>query len=175
MERVLSAFRYLSLSDHCLEGCSKEEEAELKKIRSMSWPQFVDSITQHDSYSEAISEFWTPSWYNCGLCLPSLRPKYILHLEKINKESQALVQDLGLKDHHVSFPKINQNQDGLTLYHNREYYKQLTKNQVRKSNLKDRIKICIFRCGIFTICTRLITNSLDIQQEISSTLQSNSV
>ena len=96
----------------------------------MTWPQFVDSITQHDSYSAAISQFWAPALYNCGLCLPHLRPKYILHLEKINKESQALLQELGFEDYSISFPKTNQNKDGQTIFHNNEYYTQLTKNQV---------------------------------------------
>ena len=32
-----------------------------------------------------VSNHWTPYWYNCGLCLPELRPRYILHMDKLGR------------------------------------------------------------------------------------------
>ena len=36
-----------------------------------------------------VSNHWTPYWYNCGLCLPELRPDFILHMDKLGRSRRS--------------------------------------------------------------------------------------
>ena len=95
LERVLSAYR-------------SEYEG---KRGDLSWPQFVDKLISNglgpepgarDSktlqppawyhtmlyctvlYCTVLHRYHTaPFWKHCGLCRPELRPKYILHMDKL--------------------------------------------------------------------------------------------
>jgi len=87
------------------------------------------SINEPDIW---VSNHWAPYWFSCGLCIPELRPKYVLHMDHIDTDSLSLLKTLTGKDFNISFPHTLLGQDGHTKEHNLEYYKQLTKYQVWK-------------------------------------------
>ena len=80
LERVLSAYR-------------SEYEG---KRGELSWPQFVDKLISNGLGPEPGARdsrrLQPPAWYHtapywkhCGLCRPELRPKYILHMDKLGQ------------------------------------------------------------------------------------------
>ena len=95
-----------------------------------------------------MSNHWSPYWYNCGLCLPELRPHYILHMDKLGKnrpgesqerisfslflesDSMKLLSELGLGHLELSYPHTMKGLDGHSSDHNLHYYSKLSKKQV---------------------------------------------
>jgi len=77
-----------------------------------------------------VANHWSPYWYNCGLCLPELRPHYILHMDKLESDSVALLSELGLGHLNLSYPHTMKGMHGHSSGHNVEYYSKLSKKQV---------------------------------------------
>ena len=81
----------------------------------------------------------------------------------------SLLKTLTGKDFNISFPHTLLGQDGHTKEHNLEYYKQLTKYQVKKFLLHSPSSniIVMIRFGNFTTSTEWTMNCLDILQQAS--------
>ena len=69
------------------------------KRGDLSWPQFVDLLISNGLGPEPGARdsktLQPPAWYHtapywkhCGLCRPELRPKYILHMDKLGQWCQ---------------------------------------------------------------------------------------
>ena len=69
------------------------------------------------------------------------RPSYILHLDGgvVSADSKLLLNQLGMRDVNVAFPKSNEGVGGHTMNFNLEYYKQLTKGQVMSTYFLQQI------------------------------------
>ena len=72
LERVLSVYRSV------YEG-----------RRQLSWPKFVELVLSSGYWYHGVAPQWyhhtAPYWKHCGLCRPELRPKYILHMDKLGQ------------------------------------------------------------------------------------------
>eukprot|EP00090_Calanus_glacialis_P030885 TRINITY_DN5029_c0_g1_i1.p1 TRINITY_DN5029_c0_g1~~TRINITY_DN5029_c0_g1_i1.p1 ORF type:complete len:377 (-),score=107.87 TRINITY_DN5029_c0_g1_i1:297-1427(-) len=77
-----------------------------------------------------VANHWAPYWFTCGLCLPELRPSYILHMDHLEKEVPNLLEELGMGQMNVTYPHALQGKEGHTRSKNKEYYSRLTKAQV---------------------------------------------
>lgn len=77
-----------------------------------------------------VSNHWSPYWYNCGLCLPELRPDFILHMDKLETDSVELLKELGMGHLNVSYPHTMKGHSGHSSRHNYNYFSQLSKKQV---------------------------------------------
>jgi len=77
-----------------------------------------------------VANHWAPYWFTCGLCLPELRPKYILHMDHLEKDVPDLLDRLGMGQMNVTYPHALQGKEGHTRNKNQQYYSMLTKAQV---------------------------------------------
>jgi len=77
-----------------------------------------------------VANHWAPYWFTCGLCLPELRPSYILHMDNLEKDVPNLLDKLGMGQMNVTYPHALQGKEGHTSVKNKEYYSMLTKAQV---------------------------------------------
>ena len=76
-----------------------------------------------------VSNHWSPYWYSCGLCLPELRPDFILHMDKLETDSAKLLEELGMAHLNVSYPHTMKGHSGHSSRHNYNYFSQLSKKQ----------------------------------------------
>jgi len=86
-----------------------------------------DNINEPDIW---VANHWAPYWFTCGLCLPELRPKYILHMDQLEKDVPNLLDRLGMGQMNLTYPHALQGKEGHTRNKNQQYYSMLTKAQV---------------------------------------------
>jgi len=86
-----------------------------------------DNINEPDIW---VANHWAPYWFTCGLCLPELRPKYILHMDQLEKDVPNLLDRLGMGQMNLTYPHALQGKEGHTRDKNQQYYSMLTKAQV---------------------------------------------
>jgi len=86
-----------------------------------------DNINEPDIW---VANHWAPYWFTCGLCLPELRPKYILHMDQLEKDVPDLLDRLGMGQMNLTYPHALQGKEGHTRDKNQQYYSMLTKAQV---------------------------------------------
>merc|ERR1711935_258606 len=108
------------------------------KFSGLSWPDFVDlllrnKLSQRENAQPEVNEadpwvanHWAPFWFTCGMCLPSLRPDFILHLDKIAGEARLLLSHLGITNSSVVFPRELEGEGGHSETLLAEYYGQLS-------------------------------------------------
>ena len=77
-----------------------------------------------------VANHWAPFWYTCGVCLPELRPSYILHMDNLTHDIPALLDRLGMGHLQVEYPHALKGVEGHSSNKVKEYYSQLTKAQV---------------------------------------------
>jgi len=77
-----------------------------------------------------VANHWAPYWFTCGLCLPELRPSYILHMDHLEKEIPILVNKLGMGQMNITYPHALKGVEGHTRDKNKEYFSMLSKAQV---------------------------------------------
>ena len=97
--------------------------------------QFIieDKLKNNHNINEPdiwVANHWAPYWFTCGLCLPELRPSYILHMDHLEKEVPDLLDKLGMGQINVTYPHALKGKDGHTRNKNKEYYSRLSKAQV---------------------------------------------
>ena len=62
------------------------------KTSKTSVEQRMESVKEGFTVNDPdiwVANHWSPYWYNCGLCLPELRPHYILHMDKLGNSREV--------------------------------------------------------------------------------------
>ena len=104
-------------------------KAEKQQKEEMEEDEMRHHINSPDVW---VASHWAPYWFQCGLCLASLRPKYILHMDRLEQEADQLLELLGIGGLGVKYPHALRGEGGEAGRWEQSYYSQLSKTQVTR-------------------------------------------
>jgi len=151
LERLLSAWRYVfqregSYKDDSLVADSLKDVLGRRDTR-LEWTTFVQKVVIQNKMKTTnkegaqksqnepdiwVKNHWAPYWFTCGVCRAELMPRYILHMETLDKDLDQLLEDIGLEGVETKYPHVLKGADGHSSSHLQYYYSQLTKDQVNE-------------------------------------------